>query len=119
MGEELTQEEVAMLIRAKKIVNAKGLPRNIDVGGICERAGISRKTGYQWAEKIEQQETREERLEEQLAQLQQAHEKLKREFDDVSFENRGRKLAWEIHRVDELIKKKASATTKRWKRKRR
>lgn len=119
MGEELTQEEVALLIRARKIVNAKRLPRSIDVGGICERAGISRKTGYQWAERLEQQETQGERLKEELAQLQEAHEKLKREFDDVSFENRGRKLAWEIHRVDELLKKKGGVTTKHRKRKKR
>jgi hypothetical protein len=119
MREELTPEEVALLIRAKKIVNAKGLPRNIDVGSICGRAGISRKTGYQWAEKLEQHETRDEQLKEELAQLREAHEKLKREFDDVSFENRGRKLAWEIHGVDELLKKNGSATTKRRKRKRR
>ncbi|NOQ47220.1 MAG: hypothetical protein GQ559_11235 [Desulfobulbaceae bacterium] len=30
MPEELTSEEVALLIRGKKILNAKGLPRNID-----------------------------------------------------------------------------------------
>jgi TolA-binding protein len=42
-------------------------------------------------------------LEEQLARLQAEHEKLNRDFDQLSFENRGRKLAWKIHRVDELL----------------
>ena len=118
MAEELTPEEVALLIRAKKILNTKGLPRNIDVSGICEQAGISRKTGYQWAEKLEQQESLEEQLKEELAQVRAEHEKLKRDFKDVSFENRGRKLSWEIHGVDELLGKKKVVTTKHQKRKR-
>lgn len=116
MPEKLTPEEVALLIRAKKTLNAKGLPRNIDVSDICEQAGISRKTGYQWAEKLEQHESQAEQLKEELAQLRTAHEKLKRDFKDVSFENRGRKLAWEIHKVDELLEKKGAGTTKRRKR---
>jgi len=86
MPEKLTPEEVALLIRSKKILNAKGLPRNIDVSGICELAGISRKTGYQWAEKFEQHESLEEQLKKELAQVRDEHEKLKRDFADVSFE---------------------------------
>ena len=116
MPEELTPEEVALLIRGKKILNAKGLPRNIDVSGICEQAGISRKTGYQWAEKLEQHESLEEQLKEDLAQVRAEHEKLKRDFADVSFENRGRKPAWEIHKVDELLEKKGGVTTRHQKR---
>ncbi|MEA1991636.1 MAG: hypothetical protein U9N58_05505 [Thermodesulfobacteriota bacterium] len=118
MPEELTPEEVALLIRGKKILNAKGLPRNIDVSGICEQAGISRKTGYQWAEKLEQHESLGEQLKEELAQVRAEHEKLKDDFDDISFENEGRKLAWEIHRVDELLEKKGVVTIKRRKRRR-
>ncbi len=119
MPKELTPEEVALLIQAKKLLNKKGLPRNIDVSGICEHAGISRKTGYQWVDKLEQQEKQREQMQEDLAKLQTAHEQLKRDFEDVSFENRGRKLAWEIHRVDEFIEKKGAVTTKPRKRKRR
>ncbi len=119
MQEELTPEEVALLIQAKKLLNQKGLPRNIGVNGICEHAGISRKTGYQWVDKLEQQEKQREQMQEDLTRLQTAHEQLKRDFDDVSFENRGRKLAWEIHRVDEFIEKKGANTTKPRKRKRR
>lgn len=116
MPEKLTTEEVALLIRAKKILSTKGVPRSIDVSGICKHAGISRKTGYQWADKFEQQESREKELQEELAQLRAAHEKLKQDLDDTRFENEGRKLAWEIHRVDELLKKKGGVTTKRRKR---
>lgn len=119
MPEELTTEEVALLIKARKLINAKGLPKNIDVSGICETAGISRKTGYQWADRLDQQKNREAQLEEELFQLKTAHEKLKQDYEDASFEVRGRKLAWEIHRVDELIKKKKEAITKRKKKERR
>jgi len=31
---------------------------------------------------------------------------LKKRFGDLQFENEGRKLAWEIHQVDELLTKK-------------
>ncbi|NOQ47219.1 MAG: hypothetical protein GQ559_11230 [Desulfobulbaceae bacterium] len=79
--------------------------RLIDVSGICDQAGISRKTGYQWAEKLEQHESLEEQLKEELAQARAEHEKLKRDFADVGFVNRGRKPAWEIHKVDELLGK--------------
>ena len=54
MGEKLTAEEVATLIRARKIAKAKGLRPDLDVKAICEAGGISRKTGYQWAEKLGQ-----------------------------------------------------------------
>ena len=119
MPKELTPEEIALLIQARKILNKKGMPRNIDVSGICEHAGISRKTGYQWADKLEQNEKQTEQLQEELARLQTDHAKLKDEFEDVSFENRGRKLAWEIHSVDELLEKKGVVTTKQRKRKKR
>jgi len=119
MPEELTPEEVGLLIHARKLINSKGLPRNIDVSGICERAGVSRKTGYQWADKIDQRKSREEQLEEELARIKASQAKLKKEFEDVSFENRGRKLAWEIHGIDEFLKKKQSVTTRRKKRKKR
>lgn len=119
MPKELTPEEVALLIQARKLLNQKGLPKNIDVSGICEHAGISRKTGYQWADRLEQDKKQTEKLQGELSSLQSTHAKLKEDFEDVSFENRGRKLAWEIHGVDELLEKKGGATTKRRKRKKR
>ncbi len=106
MPEELTSDEVASLIRARKIINAKGLPRDIDVQSICTQAGISRKTGYQWAAKTDQADKEEEDLRLEFARLKEEHEKLKRLYDDVRFENEGRKLAWEIHGVDKLLAKK-------------
>lgn len=106
MADELTPEEVAILIQAKMIGNAKGLPRDIDVTGICGQAGISRKTGYQWAGRLEPAAKEAEDLRRELQQLQEEHDKLKQLFDDVRFENEGRKLAWKIHHVDELLAEK-------------
>jgi hypothetical protein len=106
MADELTPEEVAILIQARKICNAKGLPRDIDVTGICGQAGISRKTGYQWAGKAEPAPGETEKLRRELQQLHEKHDKLKQLFDDVQFENEGRKLAWKIHHVDELLAEK-------------
>jgi hypothetical protein len=106
MPDELTADEVAILIRARKIINAKGLSKDIDVQSICTQAGISRKTGYQWAAKTDQVDKEEEGLRQELARLKEEHEKLKRLYDDVRFENEGRKLAWEIHGVDKLLAEK-------------
>jgi len=50
--------------------------------------------------------------------LREEHEKLKQLFDDVRFENEGRKLAWKIHKVDELLAEKKSSAKSRKKRKR-
>jgi hypothetical protein len=41
MSKELSRDEVAALIRARKIIKARGLARDIDVKTICEVAGIS------------------------------------------------------------------------------
>lgn len=118
MADELTPEEVAILIQARKICNAKGLPRDIDVTTICEQAGISRKTGYQWAGKTAPAPKETDELHRELQQLQEEHDKLKQRFDDVQFENEGRKLAWKIHHVDELLSEKKSSAKSKKKRKR-
>jgi len=90
-----------------------------DVGGICEAAGVSRKTGYQWAEKFTQSSTeRQKELEAKLARLQAEHEKLKEDFDQVNFENEGRKLAWEIHEVEEWLASKKNTSGSKAKKKR-
>jgi len=102
VSEKLTPEEVAILIRARKIARENGIEPDADVSAICKAAGISRKTGYEWAVKFGGLPVAEkESLSAELDRLKSDHENLKCEFADVSFENRGRKLAWEIHRVDE------------------
>jgi len=46
--EKLTPEEVKVLIKASQIAKEKGITKGASVKEICEKAGISRKTGYQW-----------------------------------------------------------------------
>jgi peptidoglycan hydrolase CwlO-like protein len=109
MDETLTPEEVAIIIRARRILKEKGLAADTDVTGVCKAAGVSRKTGYQWAEKhLANPKDRQKQLEAELAKLQADCDRLRKENDWLGFENRGRKLAWEIHGVDELIAEKKS-----------
>ena len=119
MKERWAEEEVGILIRARKILKEKALCKDADVKAICEAAGISRKTGYQWASKFEPEPSLQERdLQEQLARLKAEHEELKRRHDDLRFENEGRKLAWKIHGVDEFLANKKNTTQSRRKLKR-
>jgi len=119
MSKELIQDEVATLIRARKILKARGLAKDIDVKSICEAAGISRKTGYQWADKLGQrQDDALKDLEAKYEHLKAEHEELEKRYDDARFENEGRKIAWEIHHIDELIAAKKNAAQSRKKGKR-
>ncbi len=109
MAQKLSPEEVAVVIKAKKILKTQGLSPDTDVKTICQAAGISRKTGYQRANKLmESSDSQEQALREQLEQLKAEHEDLKKRFDDVRFENEGRKIAWEIHEIDKLLAEKKS-----------
>lgn len=82
------------------------MPRDLDVTGICGQAGISRKTGYQWADRLDTAANEAEQLRQELSRIKEEHKKLTQLLDDVNFENEGRKLAWKIHRVDELLAEK-------------
>jgi len=118
-NEQLSPEEVAILIRSRKILKSKGFPRDADVKTICEVVGISRKTGYQWANKLDQKREDEvDDLQGQLDRIKTEHDELKRCYEDVHFENEGRKLAWKIHGVDELLANKKNTTKSGRKRKR-
>lgn len=109
MDEALSPEEVAIVIRARQLLKDRGLAADIDVTGICKAAGISRKTGYEWVEKhLGSQKDQHKKLETKLRELQSENDKLKKDNDWLGFKNRARKLAWEIHRVDELLAEKKS-----------
>ncbi len=113
MSQKLSPEEAAVVIKAKKILKAQGLSPDTDVKTICQAAGISRQTGYQRANKLTQAaDFKEQALREQLEQLKAEHEDLKKRFDDVRFENEGRKIAWEIHEVDKMLAGKKSTMDK-------
>lgn len=110
---------MAVLIRARQIQKAKKLAKDADVTTICESAGVSRKTGYQWASKlIEPSDEQEKNLVQGFAQLKAEHEDLKKRYERLDIENEGRKLAWEIHGVDKMLAAKKNTTRKKKKRKR-
>lgn len=111
MPKQLSADDVASVIKARKILKANEFDRNTDIKTLCEAAGISRKTGYQRANEIQASfGFQDESLEHE--ELKKAHEDLKKRFDDVQFENEGRKVAWEIHEVDKLLAEKKSTTVK-------
>ena len=111
MSESFSPEEVAIVIRARQILKSKGIAADTDIAGVCKAAGVSRKTGYQWTEKhLYSQKGYCEQLEAKLEKLQSDNDRLKKDVDRLGFENRGHKLAWEIHRVDELLADKKNTT---------
>lgn len=112
MAENLTQEEVALLIRARQLLKDKGLSKDSDIKSICEAAGISRKTGYQWTSSVQFVNEEERALREELSRLKTDYEDLKKRYERAQWENEGRKLAWEIHGVDELIASKKNTIDK-------
>lgn len=118
MTEGLNPEEVALLIRARKLLKEKGLPNGVDVKTICEIAGVSRKTGYQWANGLKFAEgPRDSRIQE-MSRLQLEYEQLKDRCRDLEIENEGHRLAWKIHGVDDLLAAKKNITRKAKKKKR-
>jgi transposase-like protein len=119
MTEKLSAQEVALLIRARQLLKAKGLRKDADVRGICEAAGISRKTGYQWARTLELSGGEgDTALKEELARIREEHEGLKKRYRDLEFENEGHKLALVIHGVDEVLAAKKNGTPRARKSKR-
>ena len=110
MRERLKKEEAGVLIQGRKILRAKGMPLDVDAKAICEAAGISRKTGYKWSGKSgHPHEEDEHELHQEIARLKAENEELKKRYEDLRFENEGRKLAWEIHDVDEWIRSKKNS----------
>lgn len=106
--EKLTPEEIKVLIRASQIAREKGIPKGASVKEICDKAGISRKTGYQWINEADASTRDNEDAIEKLVQLKVEHQKILKKYDDLRIENEGRRLAMEIHGFDELMKKNSS-----------
>jgi len=114
MPENLTPEEVATVIRSRQILKDKGLPRDADVTTVCREAGISRKTGYQWANKFgDPSGVQDDALRQEFDRLKAEHAKLKNDYEDLCIENEGRKLAWEIHGVDDILSKKNTMVSRK------
>ncbi len=112
MTELLSAEEVGLLIRGRQILKAKGLAKDADVKSICEAGGVSRKTGYGWAKSLEVGKREDNALKEEIGRVKGEHEELKKRYDHLYWENEGRKLAWEIHGVEEFVASKKNTTGK-------
>lgn len=70
MSVKMTAEEVAIMIRARQLFREKGLAPNAYISEICQAAGISRKTGYQWTQKhAENVSERKKAIENEMAQI--------------------------------------------------
>ena len=78
MSKTLSPEEVAVLIQARQIQKEKGLAKDFDVSDVCQTAGVSRKTGYQWADKHGSADRRQELddVSGRLRQLEAEHAQL-------------------------------------------
>jgi transposase len=118
MTERLSPEEVALLIRARKLLKDKGLPNGADVKTICEIAGVSRKTGYKWANGLKFAEGPADPQAQEVSLIKSEHEHLKARCLELEIENEGHRLAWKIHGVDELLAAKKNITRKAKKKKR-
>jgi hypothetical protein len=105
--EKLTPEEVKILIKASQIAREKGIAKGASVKEICDKGGISRKTGYQWVNESDGAVANKEDVIDKLADLQAGHQKISKKYDDLRIENEGLRLAMEIHGFDELVKKNA------------
>jgi len=47
MEKQFSAEDAAISIRPRRITKEEGLPKDIDVSGICHAAGISHETCYE------------------------------------------------------------------------
>jgi len=103
--EKLTPEEVKVLIKASQIAKKKGITKGASVKEICEKAGISRKTGYQWVGEADKSVKDNEDAIRKLSDLEVKHQKISKKYADISVENKGLHLAMELHGFDELVKK--------------
>jgi len=104
--EDLTPEEVKLLIKASKIAKAKGITRGASVKEICDKAGISRKTGYQWVNEEDISVTKNEDAIEKLSHLRIEQQKILNKYKESLIENEGLHLAIEIHGLEDVLKKK-------------
>ncbi|MEA3363512.1 MAG: hypothetical protein U9Q61_09655 [Thermodesulfobacteriota bacterium] len=83
------------------------MPKDASVSSICSIAGIARKTGYKWDEDLQRKlsDTSTDSVE-----IETEYEKLKKEIEQLKYENEGLHLAWEIHDVKKILAEKKDIT---------
>jgi len=101
----LTPEEVRALIKASRIARERGIKLGVNVKEICEKAGISRKTGYKWLKGEDITKKKKDEELQKLVHLKVEHQKVLKENAKLRFENEGIHLAMEIHGMKDAIKK--------------
>jgi len=100
----LNSEEVKVLIKASQIAREHGITKGASVKEICDKAGISRKTGYKWVNEADTSGN-DDNIQNSV-HLQVDQQKLLKKYKDLRVENEGIRLAMEIHGFDEFIQKK-------------
>jgi len=118
--DKISPEDLAILIRGRHLLKKMGIDPGADITTLCDYAGVSRKTGYEWESQYfdPAKQREEENLRKELENLKAAKAKLEKDYDDVCYENEGRKVAWSIHHVDEYLASKKNTTERPTKKKR-
>ncbi len=108
MSMELTKQEVSTVINGRRILREKGLDPNTDVKTFCQEAGISRKTGYQWADEhiVSDLSEKIKSFESTLNIQEEKRAESEKENADLRFKIECQEAAWEIHGIDKLLLKK-------------
>lgn len=101
MKEKLTHDEVNTLIKASQLAREKGIKFG-NIKEICQQAGISRKTGYQWLKEEQESNRKKEEEFQKLVHMKVDHQKNLQEKARLKFEIEGLRLAMEIHGMDNL-----------------
>ncbi len=100
MKEKLTHDEVNTLIKASQLAREKGIKLGVNVKEICQQAGISRKTGYQWLKEEQESNKKKEEKFQKFVHMEVDHQKNLQEQARLKFEIEGLRLAMEIHGMD-------------------
>lgn len=108
MSVKLTKEELSTIVNGRRILREKGLDPNMDVKTLCREAGISRKTGYKWADQhvVSDLSEKNKRIESELKRQEKKRAADKKELSDLRFKLDCHQAAWDIHEVDEWLSKK-------------
>ena len=109
MSIKLTKEELSTVVNGRRILRKKGLNPNTDVKTLCQEAGISRKTGYQWADEhiVSDLLKKNKSFESELNRQKEKSATAEKESADLRFKIECHQVAMEIHGIDKhLLKKK-------------
>jgi len=99
-GPVLSKEEIGTIIRSKKILKKIGHGNDLNIKGICEEIGVSRKTAYGYGDCDEEKQVSPSST---LEDVKSENEILKDRLKRVELENEGLRLTKML--VEDLKKK--------------